>query len=338
MQPLISVVILTWNRKRDLLLALDSIYWQDYENKEIVLVDSASTDGTQEAILSRYPEVRYIRLPYNLGVIGGRNIGLANSRGEVIFFLDDDAELLDRHAFRKVVNRFACEPELAVLFSGFVLESGEPRGWVFPFQKTPELENRELYTSDFQGGICWMNRKWIDKIGYLKSEYFRDGEEGDYAYRIIAHGGRILYHPHIKVLHRLNPSQRVPAELQAYKFAHRTENDLIYLDFTEALLTLLWRLSSSFLRSLREGSINGYTLGCWRLFRALPRVIRTRQPLNRAELNLHRTLRCFAVSDYQRALSQNTRLIDWARVRTKRRHLGILEDLEPARSTSNGAT
>lgn len=83
--PLVSIVILTWNRRSYVLKALESVAKQPYRPLEIILVDSVSTDGTVQAVQKNYPEVRIIRLHRNLGAVEGRNIALANCRGDIIF-------------------------------------------------------------------------------------------------------------------------------------------------------------------------------------------------------------------------------------------------------------
>jgi glycosyltransferase involved in cell wall biosynthesis len=77
---LISVVIVTWNRRDDVLRAIESIYSQAWRPVEIIVVDNGSTDGTAEAITSAYPEVRLLRMEQNLGASGGRNPGIAAAR------------------------------------------------------------------------------------------------------------------------------------------------------------------------------------------------------------------------------------------------------------------
>jgi GT2 family glycosyltransferase len=323
--PLISVVILTWNRKDDLLLAINSVYSQKYEPIEVIIVDSNSTDGTQEAVLSTYPCVKYIRLPYNFGVIGGRNIGMANAEGDLFFFLDDDAELLDSDAFAKVVRRFDEEPELAVLFFRYVLEDGAQWGWALSYKPDSSWLDRELYATTFVGCAHCIHRTWVERIGYFKSEYFRDGEEADFSYRVYAEGGRVLYYPGVKVLHRLNPYQRIYADHRAHKLAHRTENDFTYLAWSDALVTVVWRLAASFMQSLWNGWFQGYLMGCSRIVKALPRIIRKRRPLDSQKMNLIRTLRCFVVSDFGLAQKRRTTLYDWIRVRICNRPRGLIE-------------
>lgn len=103
-QPWVAILILNWNGMRDTLETLESVQRLDYTNFEVVLVDNGSTDGSPEAIMAAFPTVRLIAQPTNLGVAGGRNVGietiLQQSGIDYILILDNDVtvepSLLDK--------------------------------------------------------------------------------------------------------------------------------------------------------------------------------------------------------------------------------------------------
>ena len=95
-KPLISVVVPTFNRARQVQSALRSVLAQTYPEFEVIIVDDGSTDGTgealQELIRRRSPgdrQVRYFFQP-NQGQSAARNKGIDDARGEWIAFLDSD--------------------------------------------------------------------------------------------------------------------------------------------------------------------------------------------------------------------------------------------------------
>ena len=91
-EPLLSVVVPVYNTEKYLCKCLDSIINQTYKNLEIVLVDDGSTDGS-EVICDRYKEKdsRIVLIHQeNGGESHARNIGLINSTGDVIAFVDCD--------------------------------------------------------------------------------------------------------------------------------------------------------------------------------------------------------------------------------------------------------
>lgn len=91
MTPLVSIVIPTYNRARDLERALKSVFAQTYSQWEILVVDNHSSDNTDNLVRS-FGDTRIKLLKiHNLGVIAAsRNLGIKHSQGEYIAFLDSD--------------------------------------------------------------------------------------------------------------------------------------------------------------------------------------------------------------------------------------------------------
>ena len=97
-EPLISAIICTHNREQYLGAAIDSLLAQTIESYEIIVVDNASTDGTAEIVKSRLSnpddskvQVRYV-LESTLGLSVARNAGAEAAKGQILAYLDDDAE------------------------------------------------------------------------------------------------------------------------------------------------------------------------------------------------------------------------------------------------------
>jgi len=89
--PLISVIIPTRNRRELLLRAIESVLAQTHPEFEVIVVDDASTDGTQSAVLDLHEErVQYVRLSEQSGACAARNKGVSMARGEYIAFQDSD--------------------------------------------------------------------------------------------------------------------------------------------------------------------------------------------------------------------------------------------------------
>jgi glycosyltransferase involved in cell wall biosynthesis len=90
---MISIVIPTYNASRFMPNLLDSIFKQAVEDMEVIIVDDCSTDNTVE-IVKKYP-VRVIQMEKNGGPARARNRGVKEAKGDIIFFLDSDVEVLD---------------------------------------------------------------------------------------------------------------------------------------------------------------------------------------------------------------------------------------------------
>lgn len=92
-QPLLSVVVNTYNRLELLPRALDSVLSQDRSGVEIVVADDGSTEPVEQLLSERFAGVHYVRQD-NAGLSASRNLGARHSNGRFVLFLDDDDELL----------------------------------------------------------------------------------------------------------------------------------------------------------------------------------------------------------------------------------------------------
>jgi glycosyltransferase involved in cell wall biosynthesis len=91
MENLVSIIIPTFNRAKSLQRAIDSIFCQTYKNWELIIVDNSSNDNT-ESVVNKYKmqKIKFISVN-NSGIIAhSRNIGIQNSKGRFVAFLDSD--------------------------------------------------------------------------------------------------------------------------------------------------------------------------------------------------------------------------------------------------------
>ena len=89
MNPLVSVVVTTYNQAAFIEETIRSVLAQTYQPLEIIVVDDGSTDDTPARIAPYERELVYVRQK-NEGVAGSRNTGIRKARGELIAFLDGD--------------------------------------------------------------------------------------------------------------------------------------------------------------------------------------------------------------------------------------------------------
>jgi glycosyltransferase involved in cell wall biosynthesis len=124
--PLISVLIDTYNHERFIEKAINSVLEQDFPvaDREIIVVDDGSTDGTPQIVKRFEPNLRYIRKE-NGGQASAFNIGIPECRGQIIAFLDGDDYWLPRKLSR-VADVLAKNP--AVGFVGHAINEHLPDG------------------------------------------------------------------------------------------------------------------------------------------------------------------------------------------------------------------
>lgn len=106
-----SVAIATFNRSRLLGRAVQSVLDQAWPDMEILVVDDASTDDTQEFVANNYPHVRYLRQDHNRGCGAARNRALLEATNPYVLILDDDDTLLPG-SLALIAARMADIPDL----------------------------------------------------------------------------------------------------------------------------------------------------------------------------------------------------------------------------------
>jgi glycosyltransferase involved in cell wall biosynthesis len=98
LQPLLSVVVPSFNRPLSVVRAARSVMEQTEPGVELIVVDDGSSPHIERAALGSDPRISLVRTESNLGAAGARNLGISRARGEWVAFLDDDDELLPRFA------------------------------------------------------------------------------------------------------------------------------------------------------------------------------------------------------------------------------------------------
>jgi GT2 family glycosyltransferase len=94
-EPLVSVIMPTWNRREEVIKAIRSVKAQTLQNWELLVVDDGSTDGTASAIesIATDPRVRLLRQEHR-GAAAARNLGNESAHGRYVAWLDSDNEWL----------------------------------------------------------------------------------------------------------------------------------------------------------------------------------------------------------------------------------------------------
>lgn len=120
-QPLVSVVLPTANRPRQLRRALRSVMAQRYERFEVLVVDDGGHEDSR-AVVDELgdPRIRWSSIP-RAGVSAARNAALDLARGEIVAYLDDD-NLMDPEWLYAVVWAFEQRPDNEVLYGAIVVD------------------------------------------------------------------------------------------------------------------------------------------------------------------------------------------------------------------------
>jgi len=221
--PLVSIAIVTWNRREDVLKAIESCHIQTYKNIEIVIVDNASEDGTHETLLEKHPEIKVIMTHRNLGCVPARNIAMANCIGDIVFCLDDDATL-DEKCIEHMVGDHQENDDVAVVACNIVSpQQKETEGGSQP--NRVKHAGKRGNVAIFLGTGFGIKREALNAVGYFP-DYFRQGEENYLSMRVLDAGYKIFFDPRAVVYHYwdYNEKGRSSRQILYLNFRHELEN------------------------------------------------------------------------------------------------------------------
>ncbi len=274
-KPLVSVVILTFNRKKELQKNLFNVFSQSYENIEVILIDNNSSDGTSEMVRKNFPDVKIIQMSTNIGA-PAYNAGFEAARGEYVFILDDDS-----YPTKK-----------AIAISVRLIKSDNAAGIVackiynsnYNFYETEDYRNK-LFS--FIGCGALIDKRKLDAVGYYDDNIFLYFNELELTSRFLNKGFKILYSDEAVVVH--NQSLTARGNI-TNPFANRNRYLRSYWSMSYFLLTRFY-LKYSFLYLFKwlinRGIIAAkcfyfkeFFKGIFTLFWRISVIANNRKPLN----------------------------------------------------------
>jgi len=158
--PTISVVIPTYNRAGLVGQAIESALGQSFADREIVVVDDGSTDGTTAALARFGSKIRVVRQE-NRGEAAARNRGIREAAGAWVAFLDSD-DLWEPNALERLVQASAAHPGvgLVAMKARAILADGTRTGRVHGKKsRGPSFTTRSLLWGDAGGVLMPMVRR-----------------------------------------------------------------------------------------------------------------------------------------------------------------------------------
>lgn len=193
-QPLVSVIIPTYNRKALLMRAVESALEQTIGDMEVIIADDGSTDGTAELFKGAMDaRVKYHLLPHR-GACAARNAGIELARGKYIAFLDsDDVWTPDK---LEVQRRQLEESGADVVCCAFERHDGDtitrvPQG---------DVAQHQISYQQLLGGNCVSTQTLFGRAECMKrirfDESFPRMQDWEYAIRL-AEGARLMFFPDV---------------------------------------------------------------------------------------------------------------------------------------------
>lgn len=228
----VSIIIVSWNVCDLLRQCLRSLPGE----AEVIVVDSASSDGTPEMVAAEFPGVHLIAHHENLGYSKGNNIGLEAATGEYLFILNPDT-VVEPGALERLQQYLEEHPQVAMVGPQLVYGDGQPQSsrrrfpspWTAIFESTwlqayaPPGMLDHLYGRDLPpdqavevdwivGAAVLLRREAYHQVGGFDEGFFMYSEEIDLCKRLKAAGWGVAHEPAARVIHHEGRSSaQVPA-------------------------------------------------------------------------------------------------------------------------------
>lgn len=248
----ISVIVVNWNVKdlldkclaslhNSILLAMESSD-DSYPSVEIIVVDSASSDGSVEMLSEKYPHVHLLAQDENVGFTRGNNIGFREARGKYLLLLNPDTEVTD-NAIPQLWHYMNLNPDVGITGAHTLNTDGSHQSTRrrFPTLKTGVFEStwlsayapqsidthyKMLDTDDdailevdwVQGSFMLVRHEVYEQIGGLDEGYVMYSEEMDWCKRAKDAGWKVVYHGGVLITHHGGQSSGQVAAFKQIQF------------------------------------------------------------------------------------------------------------------------
>ena len=257
-EPLVTVNILSFNRKDELRNTLKKVYEQDYKNIEVIVVDNASSDGSAEMVKNEFPSVQLIKMQKNLG-IAGWNEGFKVAKGEYVLVLDDDA-YPGKNAVSKSINEFDVDQSIAcITFNLINIETND----FFYNNWLPSDKKKKTYWPVFVGCAFIVKMNRLPETFVFPDKYFVYQHELPMAAEIYIHRKKIVFVPEIIGYHRFKINQ----DYNTFNDRMNLKNTLLfiteYIPYSFWIFYYLQIITFYFTRSIRHNWFRSYLIVCF---------------------------------------------------------------------------
>lgn len=219
--PGCAVVLVCWNNKAYLEACLQSLYDAAIRHPlEVVVVDNGSSDGSQDMLRDRFPEVRIVQNDSNVGLARACNQGIDATRSSFVLLLNNDT-IVNRPSLEALIDFMAATPRAGAVGGRLLNEDGSVQAEYNRFSTLGEEflvatrlgellwpgypshhRSRSVRQVDWLCSACLLlRRRAVEEVGPLDEGYFIYGDEADLQFRLKAGGWEVYYLPDATTIH-----------------------------------------------------------------------------------------------------------------------------------------
>jgi GT2 family glycosyltransferase len=252
---MISAIVVNYNGAGFLSACLASLAKQTWQDLEVIVVDNASTDGSDRIPEEYASHVRLIRCNKNLGYGAGINTGIVAASGDAILALNNDIDL-DRSCVELLARAMEADPRIGMCSPKMLLPDGRLNSTGICISRSGAAWNRDMGKSDPGpgapagdevlgpcGGAALYRRAMLLQVGSFDASFFLYMEDADLAVRGRLAGWKCRYVAEAVVVHANGASAGRGSDLAVY-YGNRNILWYTFRDFPLRLLitSLPWIL------------------------------------------------------------------------------------------------
>ncbi len=245
---LLSFITVNYNGLSDTLELIATLPLDD-ERVEVVVVDNGSRTDEAAVVKEHFPKVKAVRSEENLGFAGGNNLGVRNSTGRYLFFVNNDtffrqdgSGIIGFGMFQPLIGRLQSDEKIAVVcpkirfawgsnpiqYAGYTpLTAVTLRNRAIGFGQYDDGQFNTAHETPYAHGAAMMiKREALKNVGLMPECYFLYYEELDWSMMFRRAGYSIWYEPALSIFHKESQSTGQSSPLRTY---YITRNRLLFV-------------------------------------------------------------------------------------------------------------
>ena len=225
----LSIITINYNGIKDTCELIESIPFSN--EMEVIVVDNASILDEASIISEKYPHVKVIRSPHNLGFAGGNNIGIKEAKGKFILLINNDTyfkefnieSLIQRHESSDRIGIVCPKLRFAwgnnpIQYAGYTpLSPITLRNQAIGFGEDDKGQYETAHSTPYAHGAAMLiKREAIDTVGLMPECFFLYYEELDWSMMFTRAGYEIWYDSACTVFHKESQTTGQNSPLRTY--------------------------------------------------------------------------------------------------------------------------
>ncbi|MEH2437883.1 MAG: glycosyltransferase family 2 protein [Nostoc sp.] len=240
-QPIsVSIILVNYNGKEILPDCLNSIEkFIDIPSYEIIIVDNASSDNSIELLAINYPQIHVVKQIENRGFGAGNNAGAKVASGEFLFLLNTDT-VLTSNILPHLIELMQEDPQVGIIGPKLLNPDGSLQISVSPalgikgeyqarkmHQDYLNISQQSLIEQEFQeikevdivvGAAFFIRSSLFHELSGFDENFFMYFEESDLCQRAQYQGYKIIYTPHVSLIHLKGYSIQKAANIMSIEY------------------------------------------------------------------------------------------------------------------------